>query len=78
MAIGLKFFSAIKLMEYQISYWRIQKTLGLSDIGTRPQCIRLSDIGLRKNYRLPTSDDNVVLLISACMILSQFLTRDHG
>jgi hypothetical protein len=51
MAIGLLFFSAIELSEYRISYWRIQETIGLSDIGSRPQSIGISDIGLRKNYR---------------------------
>jgi hypothetical protein len=50
MAIGLLFFSAICLSEYQISDWRIQET-----IGSRPQSIGLSDIRLRKNYQLPTS-----------------------
>jgi hypothetical protein len=29
-------------------YWRIQETIGLLDIRSRPQYIRLSDIGLRK------------------------------
>jgi hypothetical protein len=55
-------FSAIELSEYRISYWRIQETIGLSDIGSRPQSIRLSDIGLIKNYRLPTSDNLVALI----------------
>jgi hypothetical protein len=45
MAIGLLFFSAI----------------GLSDIGSRPQFIGQSDIGHRKNYRLPTSARENVL-----------------
>jgi hypothetical protein len=53
MAIGVKFISAIELSEYQISYWRIQETIGLMDIGSKPQSIGQSDIG--KNYRLPTS-----------------------
>jgi hypothetical protein len=48
-------FSAIELSEDRISYWRTQETIGLSDIGSKPKSIRLSDIGLRKNYRLPTS-----------------------
>jgi hypothetical protein len=56
MAIVMQFFSATELSEYRISYWRIQETIGLPDIGSRPQSIGLSDIGLRKNYRLPTSD----------------------
>jgi hypothetical protein len=50
------FFSAIKLLEYQISYWPIQETIGLWDIRSRPQSIGLSNIGLRKNYWLPTSE----------------------
>jgi hypothetical protein len=29
-------FSAIELSEYLISYWRIQGTIRLSDIGSRP------------------------------------------
>jgi hypothetical protein len=29
--------------------------MGLSDIGSRPQSIGLSDIGLTKNYQLPTT-----------------------
>ncbi len=49
-AIGQSFFSAIELSEYGISYWRIQETIGSS-----PQSIGLSDIGLKKKYRLPTS-----------------------
>jgi hypothetical protein len=52
-------FSAIELSENRISYWRIQETIGLldiMDIRSRPQSIGLSDMGLRKNYRLPTSD----------------------
>ncbi len=52
MAIEL-YFSAIELSEYRISYWRIQETIRLSDIRSRPQSIGISDIG--KNYRLPTS-----------------------
>jgi hypothetical protein len=32
--------------------------MGLLDIGSRPQSIGLLDIGLRKNYRLPTSAGN--------------------
>ncbi len=55
MAIGLYFFSTIELLEYRISYRRIQETIWPSDIWSRPQSIWLSDIGLRKNYRLPTS-----------------------
>jgi hypothetical protein len=55
MAIVLYFISAIELSEYRKSYWRIQETIGLSDIESRPQSIGLSDIGIRKNYRLPTS-----------------------
>ncbi len=47
------FFSAIELSEYRISYWRIQETIGLSDIGSRPQSIGLSDIGLKKNVNCP-------------------------
>ncbi len=42
------YFSAIVLSEYQISDWWIQETIRLSDIGTRPQSIGLSDIRLRK------------------------------
>jgi hypothetical protein len=53
MDIGLLFFSAIGLSEYRLSDWRILETIGLSDIGSRPQSIELSDIGLTK--RLPTS-----------------------
>jgi hypothetical protein len=49
------YFSAIGLSEYQISDWRIQETIGLSDMASRPQSIGLSDIGLRKNHRVPTS-----------------------
>ncbi len=52
---GCIFFFAIKLSKYRISYWRIQETIGLSDNGLRPQSIRLSEIGLRKNFWLPTS-----------------------
>jgi hypothetical protein len=53
MAIGLYFFL---LSEYRILYWRIQGTIGLSDIGSGPQSIGPLDIGLRrKNYRLSTS-----------------------
>jgi hypothetical protein len=48
-------FSPIELSEYRITYWQIQETVGLSDIRTNPQSIGLSDIGHRKNYRLPTS-----------------------
>jgi hypothetical protein len=44
-----------RLKEYWISDWRIQETIRLSNIGSRPQSTWLSDIGLRKNYRLPTS-----------------------
>jgi hypothetical protein len=51
MAVGLYFFSAIEPAEYR----RIQETIGLSDIGSRPQSIGLSDIGLKKNYRFSTS-----------------------
>jgi hypothetical protein len=39
---GLLFFSAIGVSEYQISDWRILETIGLPDIGSRPQSIRLS------------------------------------
>jgi hypothetical protein len=56
MDIGLLFFSAIGLSEYRISDWRILETIGLSDIGSRPQSIGLSNIGFKKTYRLPTSD----------------------
>jgi hypothetical protein len=63
MAIELYFFSAIELSEYRISYWRIQETIRLSDIGSRPQSIELSDIGLRKNYRFPTSGIMAVQLV---------------
>jgi hypothetical protein len=42
------------------NYWNIEYCISefkeLSDIGSRPQSIRLSDIGLRKNYWLPISD----------------------
>ncbi len=55
------FFSVIELSEYRISYWRIHETIGLSDIGSRRQSIWLSDIGLRKNYRLPTSAHHSVV-----------------
>jgi hypothetical protein len=48
MAIGLSFFPPIELLEYQIFYLRIQGTIGLSDIGPRPQSIGLSDIGVKK------------------------------
>jgi hypothetical protein len=48
------FFSAIELSEYRISYWRIQETIGLSDIGSGPQSIGLSDIGLRKTVGGPS------------------------
>jgi hypothetical protein len=51
----MRHIEAIKLSDYLISDWRIRETIGLSDIGSRPQSIRLSDIGLTKNYRLPTS-----------------------
>ncbi len=44
-------FSAIELAEYWISYWRIQETIGLSNIRSRPHSIGISDVGLRKNYR---------------------------
>jgi hypothetical protein len=54
-AIGLSFFSAIKLADYWISDWQIRETIGLSDIGSRPQSIGLSGIRLTKNHRLPTS-----------------------
>jgi hypothetical protein len=56
MAIGLLFFATIGLSEYRISDWWIQETIGLSDIESRPQSIGLSDIGLRKNQQLPTSE----------------------
>ncbi len=56
MAIGLLFFAAIGLSEYRILDWRIQETIVLSYIGSRPQSIGLSDIGLRINHWLPTSD----------------------
>ncbi len=36
------FFSAIGLSECQILAWRIKETIGLSDIGSRPQSIGLS------------------------------------
>ncbi len=39
------------------SYWRLQETIGLSDFGSRPQSIGLSEIGL--NYWLPTSGHNI-------------------
>jgi hypothetical protein len=55
MAIGLSFFSAIELSEYRISYWQIQETIGLSDIGSRPQIYRTFGYRTKKNYRLPTS-----------------------
>jgi hypothetical protein len=42
-------------IEYRIGEFK------LSDIGSRPQSIGLSDIGLRKNYRLPTSGFNVIM-----------------
>jgi hypothetical protein len=60
MAIWLFLFSAIGLSEYWISDWRIQETIGLLDIGSRPQSIGLSDIGLRKNYRFRTSDTYMI------------------
>jgi hypothetical protein len=40
----------------------IKETIGLldiMDIRSRPQSIGLSDMGLRKNYRLPTSDTRI-------------------
>jgi hypothetical protein len=48
MAIGLQFSSAIELLAYRIWYCRIQGTIEISDIGSKPQSIGLSDIGLRK------------------------------
>jgi hypothetical protein len=45
--------AAIELPEYLKSYWRIQDTIGLSDVGSRPQSIGLSDTGLRKNICYP-------------------------
>ncbi len=33
----------------------MRETIGLSDTGSRPQSIGLSDMGLTKNYQLPTS-----------------------
>jgi hypothetical protein len=38
---------------------RIGEFKKLSNIGSRPQSIRLSEIGLRKNYWLPTSGHNI-------------------
>ncbi len=43
------FFSS----NYRNIKYRIGKFKKLLDIGSRPQSIGLSDIGLRKNYRLP-------------------------
>jgi hypothetical protein len=66
-AIGLSFFSAIELWNWRILDWRIRETIGLTDIGSRPQSIGLpdigsrpqsiglSDIGLTKNYQLPAT-----------------------
>jgi hypothetical protein len=53
MAIRLLFFL---LSDYQNIEYQIGEFKKLSDIGSRPQSIGLSDIGLRKNYQLPTSD----------------------
>ncbi len=61
MAIGLLFFSAIKLSEHRMSYWPIQETIRLSDIGSSPQSKGQSDIGLRKNFGLPTSASAIKL-----------------
>jgi hypothetical protein len=36
-----------------MSDWRIRETIGLSDIGSRPQSIGLSDIGLTKIIGCP-------------------------
>ncbi len=52
--IRLVTFSAIKLSDYQKSDWQIRETIGLSNIGSRPQSIRLSDIKFTKNNGLPT------------------------
>jgi hypothetical protein len=52
-AIGLLFFSAIGLLEYRISDWRILETIGLSDIVARPKSVGLSDIGLTQNIGCP-------------------------
>jgi hypothetical protein len=47
-------FSAIELSDYQILDWQIRETIGLSNIGSRPQSIGLSDIEFTKNNGLPT------------------------
>jgi hypothetical protein len=54
-AIELLFFSAIGLSDHWVSDWWIQETIRLLDIRPRSQSIGLSDIGLRKNYRLAAS-----------------------
>jgi hypothetical protein len=51
MAIGLLFFPAIGLSEYRIGEFEKISENRISDLG-----LNLSDIGLRKKYRLPTSD----------------------
>ncbi len=48
------FFRAIGLSEYQLSERRMEKTIGLSDIGFQIQTISLANIG-HKNYWLPNS-----------------------
>jgi hypothetical protein len=60
-AIGLLFFADIGLSEYRILDWRIQETIGLSDIGSRSQSIGLSDIGSEKTIGCPP------LIIIACV-----------
>jgi len=40
----------------------MQKSIRFLDIGSRPQSIGLSDIGLRKYYRLPTSAQSHILI----------------
>ncbi len=51
----MRHIKAIELSDYLISEWQFRETIGLSDFGSRPQSIKLSDIGLTKNYWLPTS-----------------------
>jgi hypothetical protein len=71
-------FPVIGLLEYRLSDWRILETVGLSDIGPRPQSSRLSDIGLTKKYRLPSSVKHIYVENITCIFIYISLQSASG
>ena len=76
MAIGLLFFPANELSEYRISYWRIQETIGLSDIGN--QGLNLSDYQISDSEKTIGCPPSVSVWICYTIVSIWNQTIIHG